>query len=317
MHTEVNERIISVTLSPALELSTATETVAPTHKLRCERATEQPGGGGVNVARVARRLGVDAIAVLPLGGSTGSRIGQLLNEEGVATSPVPVHANSRQSFSVTEHATGDQFRFVLAAPELAEDELTAIIAATAQAAQHASCVVVSGQTPPGVDPSLFRRLVDTVAPTPVIIDTSGPALHAALDSGAAAVKPSARELSAIVGRDLVTEIDVLDAVRSVHTNSNVGTLVVSIGSGGAFSVGPNGATHRFRAPSVRVRSAIGAGDSMVAGIAVALSRGAQTVDAISLGIAAGAATVLTDGTDLCQASDVDRLSNLVAVELVS
>ena len=107
-------------------------------------------------------------------------------------------------------------------------------------------------------------------------------MRAALDSGAAIVKPSARELSSIVGRDLVTEVDVLDAVQSVHANSNVGTLVVSIGSGGAFSVGPGGVTHRFRAPSVRVRSAIGAGDSMVAGIAVALSRGTQTVDAIAL-----------------------------------
>jgi 6-phosphofructokinase 2 len=313
----VNDRIVSVTLSPALDLSTTTETVAPTHKLRCERATEQPGGGGVNVARVASRLGVETVAVLPLGGPTGARIGQLLVDEGVATSPVDVFADSRQSFSVTEHATGDQFRFVLAAPELTEDELTAVITATATASKHASSVVVSGQTPPGVDPSVFRRIVDIVAPTPVIIDTSGPALRAALDSGAAVVKPSARELSSIVGRALVTEVDVFDAVQSVHANSNVGTLVVSIGSGGAFSVGPSGATHRFRAPSVRVRSAIGAGDSMVAGIAVALSRGSHTVDAIALGIAAGAATVLTDGTDLCQADDVHRLSDLVAVELLT
>lgn len=312
----MNERIVSVTLSPALDLSTVTETVAPTHKLRCEQATEQPGGGGVNVARVASRLGTETIAVLPLGGPTGARIGQLLLDEGVATSPVDVLANSRQSFSVTEHATGDQFRFVLAAPELVDDELTAVITATATASKRASSVVVSGQTPPGVDPSVFRRIVDIVAPTPVIIDTSGPALRAALDSGAAVVKPSARELSSIVGRDLVTEVDVLDAVQSVHANSNVRTLVVSIGSGGAFSVGPGGITHRFRAPSVRVRSAIGAGDSMVAGIAVALSRGTHTVDAIALGIAAGAATVLTDGTDLCQADDVNRLSTLVAVESI-
>lgn len=313
----VSGQIVSVTLSPALDVSTTTETVSPTHKLRCELATEQPGGGGVNVARVATRLGAETLAVLPLGGPTGARIGQLLLDEGVSSVPIKVVANSRQSFSVMEHATGDQFRFVLAAPELADGELAALISATARASQQASCVVVSGQTPQGVDPSVFEHIVDLVAPAPVVIDTSGAALRGALTSGAALVKPSARELSSIVDRELVTETDVLHAVQSVHADSNVGTLVVSIGSGGAFSVGPGGVAHRFRAPSVRVRSAIGAGDSMVAGIAVALSRGSDSVDAIALGIAAGAAAVLTDGTELCRADDVDQLSALVTVELLN
>lgn len=312
----MSDRIVTLTLSPALDVSTATTTVAPTHKLRCERPAEQPGGGGVNVARVATRLGSDTIAVLPLGGPTGARIGQLLVDEGVATSPIDVASNSRQSFSVAEQATGDQYRFVMAAPELSDVELSAAISATAAAAQTASCVVVSGQSPADMDPSTFREIVTAVAPIPVIIDTSGDALHGALRSGATLVKPSASELSSIVGHDLATEVDVLRAVQAVHADANVGTLVVSIGSGGAFSVGPDGTTHRFRAPSVRVRSAIGAGDSMVAGIAVALSRGEDPTEAIALGIAAGAATVLTDGTDLCQAADVDRLSELVTVEVV-
>jgi 6-phosphofructokinase 2 len=310
----VSARVVTLTLSPALDISTATDNVAPTHKLRCERAAEQPGGGGVNVARVAVRLGADAIAVLPLGGPTGTRISQLLTDENVPTSTIAASADSRQSFSVTEHTTGDQYRFVLAAPELTGDELSAVIAATAAAARQASCVVVSGQIPPGVDPSVFTQIVNTVAPVPVIIDTSGPALVSALRSGAALVKPSARELSSIVERDLGTEVDVCEAARSVHADGNVETLIVSIGAGGAFSVGPNGVTHRFRAPSVRVRSAIGAGDSMVAGIAVAMSRGFDVQAAIPLGIAAGAATVLTDGTELCHVADVSRLAPLVAVE---
>ena len=313
----MNGRIVTLTLSPALDISTTTQTVAPTHKLRCDAAAEHPGGGGVNVARVATRLGAETVAVLPLGGATGARIGQLLAEEGVVSSPVSVAANSRQSFSVTEHSTHDQYRFVLGASELSTSELEAAIEATAAAANAASCVIVSGQTPPSVDPAVFERIVAIVAPTPVLIDTSGPSLQAAMASGAALVKPSARELSSIVGHDLTTEVDVLEAVRAVHANGNVGTLVVSIGAGGAFAVGPNGMTQRFRAPSVRVRSAIGAGDSMVAGIAVGLSRGLDVPEAIKLGIAAGAAAVLTDGTDLCHADDVNRLIPLVAVESIT
>jgi 6-phosphofructokinase 2 len=310
----VSPSIITLTLSPALDLSTATATVAPTHKLRCDAVTEQSGGGGVNVARVATRLGAETVAILALGGPTGARINDLLRGEGVATRPIAVAANSRQSFSVSEHATGDQYRFVLPAQPLSPVDLEAAIQVTRDAAEGAACVVISGQTPPGVDASFFNSLVDAVAPAPVIIDTSGPALEDALQSGATLVKPSARELRSIVGHDLATEVEVLEAVRSVHAESNVETLVVSIGAGGAISVGPDGTARRFRAPSVRVVSAIGAGDAMVGGVAVALSRGAGIEAALSLGIAAGAATVLTAGTDLCRAADVDRLCHLVNVE---
>jgi 6-phosphofructokinase 2 len=310
----VTGHIVSLTLSPALDISTHTDTVAPAHKLRCGPPDEHPGGGGINVARVAARLGESAIAVAPLGGASGSRLAVLAQAEGVAISAVATHAATRESFSVFEDSTRDQYRFVLPAPDLSEDEFSAALQTTIDESSDASCVVVSGQIPRSLPNTVLSRVVSAVAPVPVLVDTSGAALDDALASGAHLVKPSARELSSIVGRDLVTEHDILEAAREVCSKSNVGGLIVSIGAGGAFAVRPDEDPVRLRAPTVRVRSAIGAGDAMVAGIAVGLARERDVIDAVRLGVAAGTAAVLTSGTELCEADRVAELLRFVTSE---
>ena len=315
-------RIVTLTLNPAIDVSTSVAAVVPTDKLRCRAPRYDPGGGGLNVARVALRLGATAVAVAPLGGDNGARLQQLMEAEGVSMVAVPVQEATRHSFSVSDERSGDQYRFVLPGAALAPDVGRRCAQAVAEVAAGAACVVISGSVP-GVDmPSgtsrgwareLFAGIVETVAPVPVLIDTSGPALEAARRAGAQLIKPSARELSALVGRELLTEAEILDGAREVLGSSDLAALVVSIGPGGAFLVRRNGEAVRLRAPTVRVRSAIGAGDSMVAGIAVGLSRGADLLEAVRFGVATGTAAVLTDGTQLSHPSDVDRLLPLVHV----
>ncbi len=306
--------IVTLTLNPALDVSLKTDVVVPTHKLRTGRPRYQPGGGGINVSRVCRRLGEPTIAVLPLGGPTGIRMTDLLidelDEADVRT--IPIQGDTRQSISIVSRSSGDQYRFVLPGPALSSSEMNLCLETVADAARQAGsrCIVVSGSVPDGVDLDIFSRLVALIPDTAVVIDTSGPALTAALSSGAYLVKPSARELAAVVERELLTEADIIGAARHAKSVSDVEVIVVSIGPGGAVVVTDDDLT-RLRAPTVRVRSAVGAGDSMVAGIAVGLNRDLDLVPAVSLGVAAGTAAVLTDATDLCKPADVDRLLPLV------
>ncbi len=310
----VRERIITLTFSPALDLATTVDVVTPSRKLRCAQPRQEPGGGGINVARVAQRLGSDAIAVAPLGGDGGRVVAELLAAEGVVVEQIGVSHVVRQSFSVTEESTGHQYRFVLPPPTLDSIDAQRCVDATCNLGIEARCIVVSGSIDLPNAAAVLRSIVDNVHPTPVLIDTSGPALEAALHSGATLVKPSARELADLVRRPLRAEDAVIEAAIATVERSQVGALLVSIGSGGAILARPGLSVVRFRAPTVQVHSTIGAGDSLVAGVAAGLARGSDLIEAIRLGIASGTATVMTAGTELCEPSVVDTLLPLVAVE---
>lgn len=302
--------IVTLTLNPALDVSSSVPVVSPSHKLRCARPVREPGGGGINVTRVCRRLGEPSVAVVPLGGAVGRRVSDLLVAEGIDARTIEIAGETRESISITEGTTGHQFRFVLPGPELSAAEVDAAVAAATEAAAGARCLVVSGSMPDGVDPNVIADLVAAVGDTRVLVDTSGPALAAALQSGAHLVKPSARELAQVVGHTLDTEADITEAAVEIHRSGKVDVLVASIGAGGAVVIDGRG-VHRLRAPSVQVRSTVGAGDSMVAGMAVGLQRGLTADRATALGVAAGTAAVLTDGTGLCRPEDVERLLDSV------
>jgi len=312
----VDERqhIVTLTLNPALDVSVAVELIVPNDKLRTTEPRYQPGGGGINVSRVCRRLGEATTAVVPLGGPAGQRMAELLGAELEEREVhiAPIDGDTRQSISVTSRTSGDQYRFVLPGPELTAGDVEACLDAVVDAANpdFCRCVVVSGSVPEGVDLGFFGHLVERLDHVRVVIDTSRSALSAALESGAYLVKPSARELAFLVDHDLITETDVMEAAQQVKAESNIDVLVASIGPGGAIVATDDG-TFRLRAPTVRVRSTIGAGDSMVAGMAVGFQRGLELHDAVAYGVAAGTAAVITGGSDLCHSGDIDRLLPLV------
>jgi 6-phosphofructokinase 2 len=298
--------IVTVTLNPALDLSALTSIVSPHHKLRCSPPRFDAGGGGINVSRVCQRLGVDSVAIAPVGGSFGRQLAVLLEQDGINTSLIPIKANTRLSVTVTEEEQGDDYRFVFPGPELHDIEVDALLGMVESEAATGATVVVSGSFPPGRGEELLTALVARTTGSRLIIDTSGPALRAAVQQPAFLVKPSARELAQVVGRELTTEVDIEEAADEVIAAGPVEALLVSIGAGGAVLRTREGAA-RFRAPTVRVNSTVGAGDSLVAGIVVGLSRGMDLPGAVALGVAAGTATCLSPGTNLCEPSDIDRL----------
>lgn len=307
-------RIVTLTLNPALDISSGVESVVPNHKLRCSPPTYEPGGGGINVARVAKRLGCSVEAVVPLGGSAGQRVAKLVELEGIPLVQVPIQAETRESITIGATNTSDQYRFVFPGPEVTESELVDCERALAKAAVGATCVVISGSVPSNLPEHTLASMVASLAPTPVLIDTSSDALRLALQSGAYLVKPSARELASVVDRLLLTEAEIIDAARQVLRESTVSNLAVSIGAGGAVILGQDGRFLRVRAPTVKVTSTVGAGDSMVAGFAVGLDRGMDLSGSACLGVAAGTATVMTPGTNLCDPEQVESLLPLVSVE---
>jgi 6-phosphofructokinase 2 len=309
--------ILTVTMNPALDVSTSTDRVSDTHKLRCTAAILHPGGGGINVARVLHRLGGDCLALYPAGGANGQRLQQLIDQEQVRSHCVAVAGETRESFSVHEHASGRDFRFVLPGPELAAGEWQACLRHVADLQAPPAYLVASGSLPPGVPADFHARLARLAKErgSRLVLDSSGPPLAAALAEGVYLVKPSLRELRELTGHALDTEQDWHAAALQIIRAGQAQVVALSLGEGGALLVTADRAL-RARSLPVRVASSIGAGDSFVGGLLWALNRGEDLEQAFRYGMAAGAAALLAAGTALCQAADVERLHREVAVAAV-
>jgi len=120
------------------------------------------------------------------------------------------------------------------------------------------------------------------------------------------VKPNVRELGELVDAELTSEQQQLAAARDLIRQGRCEVVVLSLGAGGALLITADNGEH-IRTPTVPIRSKVGAGDSMVAGIVLGLSRDLTLSDAVRYGVAAGAAAVMTPGTELCRREDTERL----------
>ncbi|MGO9043738.1 MAG: 1-phosphofructokinase family hexose kinase [Mycobacterium sp.] len=305
-------RIVTLTMNPALDIATKVEVVCPTQKLRCSATRYDPGGGGINVARIARVLDGSVFAVFPAGGSHGGLVTRLLDDAGVAFAAIPIVGTTRESFTVNEISTGEQYRFVLPGPELTLREQERCLVELRMAARSAEFVVASGSLPPGAPADFYQRVADMCLRlgARLILDTSGGGLRH-VSSGVFLLKASVRELGECVGRPLVTEAEQVAAAHELIDGGRAEVVLVSVGSQGALLATRHG-SQRFSAIPMPSGSGVGAGDAMVAAIAVGLTRGWTLVKSVGLGIAAGAAMLTTPGTAACERAEVERLFELVA-----
>jgi 6-phosphofructokinase 2 len=301
--------IVTVTLNPALDVCTSVPYIEPERKLHCTDAEMSPGGGGVNVARAVHRLGGVATAVFPWGGTTGALLCELLGGEGVPVRPVGASGITREDFAVTELATGRQYRFVLPGPSLSAAELERCVEAMLDGFTPGSIAVLSGSLPGGVEPSQLTAMARVARQRGgrVIVDTSGPALGDAARSGVYLLKPSVNELRAHVGHEVTTDAEIGDAARQLLAAGPNHAVLVSLAAEGALLVRADGPAVRICPPAVRAVSAIGAGDSLVGGLVLALERGQDLLEAARHGVAAGTAATVSSGHGLCHPADVDRI----------
>lgn len=304
--------IVTLTANPALDIATATDAVMPEHKLRCGEPRYDPGGGGINVARAVRLLGGDALAVFPAGGPCGEMLCRLLGEEGVPHLAASVAGFTRESLAVVERRSGKQYRFLLPGPTLDDSDWRRCLDLVASHLADAQFLVASGSLPLGV-PVDFYAEVGALARrhrVPFVLDTSGPALAAA-GADIYLLKTSRRELAELSGRSLAAAADEERAAHEVIASGRAKILVVSLGAQGAL-LATRDKIRRFKAVEVEAVGSVGAGDSMVAGIVLELSRGASLSESVKFGMAAGAAALLRPGTELCRRDDTERLYRTLA-----
>jgi 6-phosphofructokinase 2 len=304
--------IVTLTVNPCVDESASVDRVIPDRKLRCGFPRHEPGGGGINVARAIRRLGGDALAIYPAGGATGASLERLLAAEGIRQSRLSIDSWTRQNLNVLEESTGHQFRFVFPGPTLADPEWEACLARVDALEPFPRLVVASGSLPPGVPADFYGRLASLVRRrgARLLLDASGEGLRAALDTGVFLVKPSLHEFQCLTGLRGAEESHLILECSRLVGEGRCEAIVLSLGRAGALMVTAR-ERERWVAPTVPVRSTVGAGDSMLAGIAWKLDGGASIREAVRFGVAASAASVMNPGTELCLREDVERILPLV------
>lgn len=305
--------IVSLTLNPAVDKTLFLPWVALGVVNRVTSSQIDPGGKGINVSRVVHRLGRPTVAFGFLAGRLGAIVAQALDEEGVAHRFAWVEGETRLDVVVVDAASGVATKLYDRGPEIPAERLAALLADVRCWLSAARVLVVAGSLPPGVPTSVYGDLLSEASRVGVhtILDADGETLRHGLGGRPSLIKPNVAEAEALLGRSLPDLPDVTRAAREL-LGRGVGTVVISMGRRGSICA-TGGRTFHLEPPAIEARSTVGSGDSLVAGIAIAMAEGRDIVEGLRLGTAAGAATAMAPGTHLGTREDIERLVATVTI----
>nr|WP_221475422.1 1-phosphofructokinase [Sphaerisporangium rubeum] len=291
-----------MTLNPSLDRTIEIGSLTRGSVIRASTARLDPGGKGVNVCRALLANDVVSRAVVPFGGAEGHRLLGLLAVEGIDVISVPVSGLTRSNVALAE-PDGTITKINEPGTALSAAEVDAVAEALVAAAHSADWVVASGSLPPGVPVDMYARLTTRFAAAGlnVAVDTSGPALLAALTAAPALVKPNREELAEATGSSPRTLGEALDAAGKLRA-LGASAVLASLGPDGAILV-EDGRTWYGRCPVPEPRSTVGAGDAMLAGF---LAGGAHGEAALAEALAWASAAVCLPGSRMPGPADIRR-----------
>lgn len=278
--------ILTVTLNAALDVTYVVDRLVPRSSHRVGTTYERAGGKGVNVARVLAALGHPAVATGLVGGPTGTALLGELREAGLHEEFTTIAGDSRRTVTVVSREDGDATVFNQPGPRVQPQEWAAFTTRYAGLLPNADVAVLSGSLPPGLPEDAYAQLVTRAAAAGVatVLDTSGPALLAALGARPDIVKPNAAELAAVTGG----QDPVVGAARLRALGARA--VVASSGAAGLYAVTAEG-SWRARPPERLDGNPTGAGDACVAALAAGLAARTAWPDLVREAVALSAAAV--------------------------
>ena len=298
--------IVTLTVNPALDAACVADEVVPMRKVRTRDERYDPGGGGINVARMVRELGGEAVAFYLAGGMTGQALEGLIERSGIAAVRVPIAGLTRVSHTVYETSTGQEYRFTPEGPEVTPVECGNCLEVLSIV--DGDWFVASGSLARGMPADFYAEIARMVRARGgrLVLDTPGAPLHHAPGEGVYLVKPSRREIEHLLGRKAASPADEEELAREVVASGRAEVVALTLGAAGAVLATRKG-VWRLASPKTETRSAVGAGDAFVGAMVCALANGRPMREAFAYGVAAGAATAAVPGTGQGQRADIERL----------
>lgn len=299
------KRVLTITMNPAIDVNTEADEVQTNQKVRCKKPDYDPGGGGINVARVLQRLGVEVDAFYLAGGLTGNFLEYLLEKENVSGERMEITELTRENTSIFDKKSGEQYRFLLPGPSISEKECKQAYDRIKEKIPEYDVVVGSGSLPPGVPVDFYAQIGKWAldAGKMYVLDTSGDFLVEGVKNGATFIKPNKEEFEELKEQ---TGASTSDEVIQNLFNLGIKNIIHTEGKEGTKLINKDG-VKEFKPPEIEVHSSIGAGDSFVGGLVAGLVNGKSADEAVCYGIATAASTLKSAGTDLCDFNDVQSI----------
>lgn len=295
----LTQPVATLTLNPSADISVEVSRWRPGEKLRATVVRWDPGGGGLNVARVMRALGLDCLAIHTAGGPEGDKLNHALDRAGLHHRAIAIQDATRISVLIGDRKTGDRYTLTFPGPTLSDAECATCLAAVSASGATRGTLVASGSLPPGAPVDFYAQAARMVAAAggSFILDTSGAALQPALGEPIYLAKLNHGELVDLAGRPLESRDEVIAFAREMIGRKRLQNLAITLGSEGALLITPRGA-HYSPAPRINARSPVGAGDSFLAALVVGMYNGEPLDRALRIAVCAGAAAASGEGTSL-------------------
>ena len=293
-----------LSLNPCLDKTVSCPAFSPDQANRVTPLRSDLGGKGLNVARVLRALGAP-VRVYAFD-FAGSPVRSALDGEGIPSRLYARGAALRVNLKIRSEDTGRIIEINEAGAETDAAALQSLLSAFVDDCAPGDWGVLSGSLPPGADPGVYREVCRRIHQKGcyAAVDCDGEALSLALEAGPDLIKPNREEFARLIQNK--NEREWPAALRALHTEKKAGRVCLSLGADGALLSLP-GKLLFCPAAAVPVQSTTGAGDSMLAGLLYALSRGMSDAEALCLSAAAAGATVMREGTLLCRRQDALRI----------
>lgn len=300
--------IITVTLNPALDKTLTLPGFAVNTVNRVQKIRLDPGGKGINVSKTVKALGGNTLSIGILGGASGGYIKSALDRMNLPNDMVITGEATRTNIKIVDPVLMTNTDINEAGGPVSQQMLLAVWEKLTDVVKPGDTVVFAGKNPPGMGDGLLadwiRRLKERNVR--ICVDTVGEPMRLALAEKPDMIKPNKAELSEIVGKNLISDSQILETARELVAQG-VGLAAVSMGADGAFFVTKD-VVLRGRAPKVSVVSTAGAGDAMMAALAHYTAAGCSLEETARRSIAVASASVMCDGS---QPAELDKILPLI------
>ncbi len=306
--------IATLTLNPSLDRTVTVEELVLDEANRWTTLRRDPGGKGINVARVIHELGGKTVAYGFIGGIDGETLKHLLKQQGVPFDFTAIKGEVRSNFIIADLETCRQTRIDAPGPQIMRHELQKLMQKIRHISPKPDFLVFAGSVPPAVPDDIYRQLIESAKNNGIktALDSDNKWLKEGIKAKPNVIKPNVHEAEELLETHLRSETAIVKALKLL-VDKGIEVAVISRGKQGLIACNGDKIVNAVP-PEVEVRSTVGAGDSTIAALVLKLNQGLGLDDACRWAVAAGTAATLTPGTELCRREDVEMLLPQVKIK---